>query len=49
MAITEIVARSDGELFVFVNDAIVMVPRWFHHFYDNNHGSETITVQPLED
>ena len=47
-AFTEIVARSDGELFVFVNDAVVMIPRWFQSFYDNNHGSGTITVQPLE-
>ena len=44
---SEIVARTDGELFVFANDAVVMFPRWIESFYEhNNHGGGTIKVQP---
>jgi uncharacterized protein (DUF2235 family) len=36
---SEIVARSSGELFLYVNDA------YFNRFYDNNRGSARVTVQ----
>ena len=37
---SEIVARSSGELFLYVNDA-----PYFKGFYDNNRGSARLTVQ----
>ncbi len=40
---TEITARRDGELFVFVNDAVALWP-WVHT-YGNNQGSSTVTIQ----
>jgi uncharacterized protein (DUF2235 family) len=45
--VTEIVARSDGELFIFVNDAVVMIPGLLRHFYENNQGTGTITVERI--
>lgn len=43
---TEIIARSDGELFLYVNDA-VFFPPWMNLFYSNNSGSAQVTVQRL--
>jgi hypothetical protein len=43
---SEIVARRDGELFIYVNDAVFFWP-WFHT-YDNNHGTATVTIQRIE-
>jgi hypothetical protein len=41
---SEIVARSSGELFLYVNDAVF--PPFFNHwFYRNNEGSARVTVQ----
>ena len=45
--VTDITARSDGELFIFVNDAVMMIPGWLHYFYDNNHGTATLSVESL--
>ena len=43
----EIVARTDGELFIYVNDAVAMIPRWIDYFYKhNNHGGASIKVEP---
>jgi len=39
------VAGTDGELFVFVNDAVVMIPGLLHYFYDNNQGIGTVVVE----
>jgi uncharacterized protein (DUF2235 family) len=41
---TEIVARSTGELFLYLNDAILLPPKteWF---YSNNGGSGRVTVE----
>jgi uncharacterized protein (DUF2235 family) len=41
---TEIVARSSGELFLYLNDAILLPPKteWF---YSNNEGSGRVTVE----
>jgi hypothetical protein len=41
---SEIVARSSGELFLYVNDA-VLPPFSNHRFYRNNLGSARVTVQ----
>ena len=34
----------DGELFVFVNDAVIGLPLLYDRFYRNNHGSAKISV-----
>jgi hypothetical protein len=44
----EIVARSSGELFLYVNDAVLSVfPGLTSIFYSNNHGSGSVTVELL--
>ena len=43
---TEIVARSPGELFLYLNDAILLVPKTAL-FYSNNEGSGRVTVERL--
>jgi len=47
--ITELKARRDGELFLFINDAILPGPEPWQVFYQNNHGDATIMIQPLEE
>jgi hypothetical protein len=39
--------KLDGELFLYVNDAVIAVPGLFSHFYDNNHGTAHIRVRRL--
>ena len=41
---TEIVARSSGELFLYLNDAIFLPPKT-KLFYCNNEGSGRVTVE----
>jgi uncharacterized protein (DUF2235 family) len=36
-----------GELFIFVNDAVVGLPRWYDVFYRNNRGTARLTVKRL--
>jgi hypothetical protein len=43
---TEFRARRDGEIFLFVNDAVFFWP-WFHT-YGNNHGTATVTIQRVD-
>lgn len=43
---TEIEARRDGELFLYVNDAVFLGPWW--HTYGNNHGTATVTIRRIE-
>jgi len=47
--VAEIVAPSDGELFLYLNDAIAAVPFGpdVERFYDNNAGSADVTVERL--
>ncbi|MCK6452887.1 MAG: DUF2235 domain-containing protein [Alphaproteobacteria bacterium] len=45
---TVITARKTGPLFLFVNDAVLINPRWFTCFYDNNGGTAKITVTKIE-
>lgn len=48
---TEIVARTHGELFLYVNDAVLQLPfhpgsaRWF---YNNNHGSADVLIELVQ-
>jgi hypothetical protein len=40
--------RSDGEVFIFVNDAVWGLPRLYGASYDNNHGTASIAIEHLE-
>ncbi|HJU04078.1 MAG TPA: DUF2235 domain-containing protein [Nitrospiraceae bacterium] len=46
--VAEITARRDGELFLFVNDAVLPFPKAWQWFYKNNRGTATVTVQPVD-
>jgi hypothetical protein len=39
--------RSDGDVFIFVNDAVFGWPGSRYHFYKNNHGTATIRIEHL--
>jgi uncharacterized protein (DUF2235 family) len=41
------VVKRDGELFLYVNDAVIAVPGLFDHFYNNNHGTAVIRVRRM--
>lgn len=41
---SEITARRDGELFIYVNDAVLGIPGLKDLFYRNNSGEATVTV-----
>jgi uncharacterized protein (DUF2235 family) len=45
--VADLRARRSGELFLYVNDAVVGVPRLVDHFYANNRGEATVTVTRL--
>jgi hypothetical protein len=36
-----------GELFIFVNDAVLGIPHWYDVFYRNNRGTGRLTVKRL--
>jgi uncharacterized protein (DUF2235 family) len=42
---TEIKARRDGELFIYVNDAVFGIPGIEDYFLRNNSGTATVTVE----
>ena len=44
---TEITPLRDGQLFLFVNDAILPVPKNWQVFYKNNKGKISVTVEVL--
>ncbi len=47
---TEFVARTEGELFVYVNDAVLQLPFYsgfVRLFYDNNQGSASVRIERL--
>jgi Uncharacterized conserved protein len=46
--ISEITARKPGELFLFVNDAVLPVPKAWQVFYKNNCGTAIVKVEPLD-
>lgn len=45
--IYEFTARRTGELFLYVNDAVLMAPKNWQIFYSNNHGTADIEIIPL--
>ena len=48
---TEFVARTDGELFLYVNDAVLQLPGysgWTNSFYDNNRGSANLRIELVQ-
>jgi hypothetical protein len=38
-----------GELFVFVNDAVIGVPRAWNSFYRNNSGEATVVIRKIRE
>ena len=44
MLVTELTARTSGELFLYVNDAVIGLPFALDVFYRNNHGQAKVTV-----
>jgi hypothetical protein len=38
-------APRDGELFLFVNDAVIGIPGLYGKFYDNNEGSSRVVIR----
>jgi uncharacterized protein (DUF2235 family) len=45
--VTEIRARTTGELFIYVNDAVLMWPSRSNQFFDNNAGTGTVMVERI--
>jgi len=37
--------RSDGEVFIYVNDTSIFLPWLFTHFYENNHGTAVVSLR----
>jgi len=44
---TEIKANTGGELFLYVNDAVLMLPGQSDLFFSNNTGTGTVAVEPI--
>lgn len=45
--VSEIKAQTTGELFLYVNDAVLMLPGVTDLFYRNNTGTARVTVEPM--
>jgi uncharacterized protein (DUF2235 family) len=45
--VSEIVPRASGELFLFVNDAVLPLPKDWQRFYRNNRGTADVTIEPV--
>ncbi|MDE2332217.1 MAG: hypothetical protein KGK16_15745 [Bradyrhizobium sp.] len=41
-------AGKTGEVFVYVNDAVIGIPGYFNYLYLNNAGAATLTLQQLD-
>jgi len=39
--------RSDGEVFIYVNDTSIFLPRLFTLFYENNHGTAVVSLKKM--
>jgi hypothetical protein len=39
--------RSDGEVFVYVNDTSIFLPWLFSYFYSNNHGTAVVSLKKM--
>ncbi len=46
VVVSEIKARTTGELFLYVNDAVLMLPKTTL-FFSNNRGTAKVTVEPM--
>ena len=46
--VAEITAQSEGELYLYVNDAALFIPRMTDNFYRNNRGRLTLTIERLQ-
>jgi len=44
----ELVAPRDGELFIYVNNAVISVPRLYDVFYKDNSGSTKVGIRRLD-
>jgi hypothetical protein len=42
-------ATRSGELFVFVNDAVIGLPWLWNYFYQNNAGTGTLTIRKIRE
>ncbi len=42
-------ARSDGEVFIYVNDTSIFLPWLWHLFYDNNKGSAAVSLRKMSE
>ncbi len=47
VVVSEIKARTTGELFLYVNDAVLMLPESTRFFSNNNRGTAKVTVEPM--
>jgi uncharacterized protein (DUF2235 family) len=47
--VTQITARTSGELFIYVNDAVLLLPKMSDYFYGNNRGTATVSVEHVDD
>lgn len=49
MLVAEFSTKHDGELFLYVNDAVLAVPPLQGYFYRNNHGTAKVEIEPAPD
>lgn len=47
--IAEFTPQAGGELFLFVNDAVLAVPSVKDYFYKNNRGTASVTIEQVHD
>lgn len=45
--VAEFTPETSGELFLFVNDAVVAIPRHADFFYKNNRGTASVTIEQI--
>jgi hypothetical protein len=45
--VTRITPRQDGTLFIFVNAAVLGLPKWWDVFYRWNNGAGAVTVKTV--
>ena len=45
--LADFTARSDGEVFLYVNDTSIFLPWLLTVFYDNNQGSAAVTLKKM--
>jgi hypothetical protein len=45
--VAEFTPEAGGELFLFVNDAVLSIPRQANYFYKNNRGTASVTIEQV--